>query len=137
MPDLRTNQEITNQALRYWYMFIIVALIAGVAITGYLYTSKEKELESLQIQLELQETIKQTEARLLAIQEREKEYLKIQVAQEKLNKTLVELERQQRELAKRKKGIIENEIKKMDNTALSNTLGSMGLPNTIVSGGGN
>lgn len=116
----------------FWYIIVIMVLLIGILVLWQQWGSAKTDLNTVKSQITMQEDIKKTEERLNAMKVREQEYLTVFETQEKLNKTLADLEKKQKELQKLKKGNIANEIKKMDSNSLSSTFNSMGLPNTVV-----
>ena len=126
------KKKALEWAGHFWYIIVILIMFIGMIVLWQFWQSSRTDLNTLKSQFSLNEDIKKTEERLNAMKARELEYLTVFETQEKLNKTLADLEKKQRELQKLKKGNIANEIKKMDSNSLSGTFNTMGLPNTVV-----
>lgn len=124
------KDKAVKTALHFWYVIVILVLIIVSIALWQTNISTNKDLESIKSQLKLQEDIEKTEARLNAMKQREAEYLVIQDNQDKLNKTLVELEKRQKELQKQKRSILENEIKNLDINGVSREFSNIGISST-------
>ena len=119
-------------ATHFWYIFVILGLLIFGVWSYQSAQSAKAEVKTLQLQKSFDEDIKATQARLDEIKKRELEYKSVIQIQGKLNKVLEDLDKSQKELEKLKKGAINEDVKKMDSTALSNSFNTMGFPVTVV-----
>jgi succinate dehydrogenase/fumarate reductase flavoprotein subunit len=125
--------EAKSAAVHYWYVLVIILMGVALIITWNSRENQRKEKEVFKARVQTEGTIKEIEARLVAMQQREEEYKKIYVEQDKLKATLAALEKQRKELDKKKKETLRNEIEKMGLLDVSRAFNSMGITNTITS----
>ncbi len=118
--------------MKYWNQIIILILIIISLVFFNLYRNSQAKILSIINQINIQEEISVTEARLKEIQEREEQYKTLIAKQNTLIKTLNELDRKQKELEKRKKGVIADEIKNYTQDDIRNSLNDIGISSTIV-----
>lgn len=122
-----------NNFLReYWNQLIVILLIAISIFFWNLYYQSQAKIIQITNQLNIQEEIEKTESRLKEVQEREKQYKELVAKQNNLIKSLNELDIKQKELEKRKKGVIANEIKNYTQDDIRNALANIGITSTIV-----
>lgn len=115
-----------------WSNVIIFILLVVSIIFWNLYSTSNAKIISITNQLNIQEEIEKTEARLKEVQEREKQYKELVAKQNTLIKTLNELDAKQKQLEKRKKGVIADEIKNYTQDDIRNSLTHIGISSTIV-----
>lgn len=125
------KRNLTNAAFHYWYILCIVALLAVGVFQWQIKQSTEKELADLKAKVSITKDIDTLEHSLDAMKAREAEYVKVLANQDKLNKTLIDLDKKQQELNKRKKEVIRDEISKMGSHDLSNQFNLLGISNTL------
>jgi predicted nuclease with TOPRIM domain len=127
------KQEGKDFILHYWQFLVILGMIISLVVVWNMREDERKEKESLKNRIQMEGTIKEIEARLEAMHKREAEYEEVYKAQDKLKASIASLEKERRELDKKKKEKLKNEIEKMDTITLSNTFKQLGIPNTIKS----
>jgi flagellar motility protein MotE (MotC chaperone) len=123
---------MNNFLKEYWNQLIVIILIVICVFFWNLYNQSQDKIIAITNQLNIQEEIEKTEARLKEVQEREQQYKELVAKQNNLIKTLNELDIRQKELEKRKKGVIANEIKNYTQDDIRNALTNIGITSTVV-----
>lgn len=116
-----------------WNYIIIICLIGLCILFWNMNQRNLSKIVQITNQLNIQEDIKQTEARLKEIRDREEQYKLLLSKQTILIKSLNELDIKQKELEKRKKETIINEIKNFTQDDIKSALSNIGISSTIIS----
>lgn len=128
-----TKQKAIKFAIHFWYVIVIV-VVSGVAIVLWQNNQdNKKQIVDMKRQLNITEDIAATEARLEEVKQREVQYKELAKQNDKLFQTLTILEKKNKELEKRKKEVIRNEIEKYTTNDIHNAFSGLGIDNTITS----
>lgn len=127
------SEEQDKQFLKQnWQTIAIVLCIVAIGTIWNFYQSAKTKYDTLSKQISITETIKQTEARLEEVKAREIIYKDLEQKTNTLMKSLNILEAKQRELEKRKKEVIANEIKNYTQNDIKNALAGINIQSYVV-----
>jgi hypothetical protein len=112
----------------------IVLLLGTIVLLWRTNLSKANELSTLKSQINITEDIAKTKARLDEMKKREAEdYVLLEKQRAKLRSTLLELDRQQKILAKITKEGVKKNVEKLNLLDLHRELVNRDIGNTIIS----
>lgn len=123
--------NIKSNAIHHWYIIVIIVLLCIGGFEWQMWQSANKKYESEKAKNTITADIATLEKKLDGLKEREKSYEGIESSTARLNAAIVALETKRKELERIKKGVLLNEIKKMDEKALVATFGTLGIAGTI------
>jgi septal ring factor EnvC (AmiA/AmiB activator) len=127
----------TTSSLKFKITIVLIVVFIlnciGCLFVWQLYNSKSKELESLKKQINLQQSISETNAKLDDMFKREKDlYPQLVATKNELAANNIKLADIQKAIKLTRKDVIDAEVNKMDLNSISNYLSSRGYPNTII-----
>ena len=131
--------EVTKEVVyqNRWGLEIALVILA-IAIFGFvtvwrMYLTKSAEIVALKSKINIVDTINATNGKLDEMKRREsEEYVMIAKQQEKLKRTLAELDKQQKLLAKLTKEGVQKNVEKLNIIDLHREFTERNLPNTII-----
>lgn len=121
-----------NKYLKYWPTIMIVIFAFTLSIIWNLYQSKIVEFDTLKRQLNIIEEIKVTEERLAEVKARELQYIQLMKNQEALISSLNILDKKQKQLERKRKEVLINEIEKLNQDNIRDAFSQLGISSTIV-----
>jgi len=117
----------------HWYMIVIFVCFVGLLFLWEKNKTNLHEIDELKTLINTEKSIKETEAKLEEMKERERIlYPEIQKKQKELRNVDQQIQEERNKLKLIKKERIKHELEKMDEYQLNNYFNELGYPTKIV-----